>query len=262
MKHRDIRLEEYLRGELSSAETARVREHLTACPSCRQQAAWLERLHELVRRVHSEPPDEVVAELNRRLLPVPRHPARKDKPGTWARIPTFQPLLRAAALLLVGMALGWTAHEVRPGAPATFQPLAVQRDAPTSEPISRTLALGGRETLRHPRDMESVITSLYLARVEATLIGFLTAASRGAIEAPEVTALDDLLSTTANLKADCKTTDDTRMARLLGQIESVLIEMDRLQRERDLPGARHVASLIEEQGLLSTLHRIKIEVEE
>jgi hypothetical protein len=64
------------------------------------------------------------------------------------------------------------------------------------------------------------------------------------------------------LKAEHKTADDMRMARLLGQIESVLMEMQRLTEEHDMAGSRHVASLIEEQGLLTTIQRLKVGVED
>jgi hypothetical protein len=52
------------------------------------------------------------------------------------------------------------------------------------------------------------------------------------------------------------------MVRLLGQIESVLMEMDRLSSERDLAGARRIATVIQQQGLLPALQRLKVGIDE
>jgi len=110
--------------------------------------------------------------------------------------------------------------------------------------------------------LERNIEAAYFARVEAAMLRFVLDSSEGSVGTVRQEDTRDLLTLTANLKAGHKTSDDMRMARLLGQIESVLMEMDRLGRERDLAGSRHVASVIREQGLLTTLQRLKAGVEE
>ena len=111
-------------------------------------------------------------------------------------------------------------------------------------------------------DLEEALMVTYFARVEAAMSHFVISANKGELSPMPAETVESLFSVTASLKADCKSMNDSRMVRLFGQIELVLMEIDHLSREHDLTGARQVATVIEEEGLLSTLQRLKVSLEE
>ena len=281
MKHVETTyIDEYLRGELPRAQAERVAAHLKRCPRCRAFADWLGQLNRLAAQVRTEPPEPVVEELHRRLLGLPEQlatgeviarPAPKPRQqlyrmSLWLRAPA--PLLRVAAILLIGVFIGYgiwgrpalrepaigTIEVAESESPELARPVADMASAP-AEPAT------GQQEARI-EELERALLATYFAKVEAAMLHFVTGATEGELAplAPETT--QNMLSLTARLKADCKASRDMRMIRLFGQIESVLMEMDHLSRERDLQGARHVASIIEEEGLLYTLQRFKVSLEE
>lgn len=281
MKHTETTyIDEYLRGELHRAQAERVAAHLKRCPQCRAFADWLGQLNRLAAQVRIEPSEPVVEELHRRLLGLPEQlatgeviarPAPKPRQqlyrmSLWSRAPS--PLLRVAAILLIGVFIGYgiwgrparrepaigTIEVAESESPELARPVADMASAP-AEPAT------GQQEARI-EELERALLATYFAKVEAAMLHFVTGAAEGELAplAPETT--QNMLSLTARLKADCKASRDMRMIRLFGQIESVLMEMDHLSRERDLQGARHVASIIEEEGLLYTLQRFKVSLEE
>ena len=54
----------------------------------------------------------------------------------------------------------------------------------------------------------------------------------------------------------------TKTVNLFGQIEMVLTEIENVMVEENLGNARFIAGIIEEEGLLATLQRIKVGLEE
>ena len=281
MKHTETTyIDEYLRGELPRAQAERVAAHLKRCPQCRAFADWLGQLNQLAAQVRTEPSEPVVEELHRRLLGLPEQlatgeviarPAPKPRQqlyrmSLWSRAPA--PLLRVAAILFIGVFIGYGIW----GRPARREPAIGTIEVAESESpeLARSVAdmasapaepATGQQEARI-EDLERALLATYFAKVEAAMLHFVTGAAEGELAplSPETT--QNMLSLTARLKADCKASRDLRMIRLFGQIESVLMEMDHLSRERDLQGARYVASIIEEEGLLYTLQRVKASLEE
>jgi hypothetical protein len=273
MRHVTTQIDEYLRGELTPARREAVAAHLEACPECRAHAEWVEHLQGLVRTTHREPPPEVLAGLARRLLAVPREtatgPARRftlPVLPVWLADPA--PLLRAAALVVLGVLVGygvWGRHPLIQGPEVTEQTAAARAPAekgvpaPAPAPVAEDVI----EVLEaRVQALEKAIYASHFARVEASMIRFVDGAAEGELAASDPDNWQGLLMVTANLKAERKSADDIPMVRLLGQIESVLMEMDRLSRERDLAGARRMATVIDQQGLLPALQRLKVGIDE
>jgi len=259
--HVETHIDEYLRGELPAEKAAEVERHLASCDRCREHMAWMRTLGELAAEVRIQHPPEIVESLEARLLSLPerlRHEERPVRRRPETRTRWLRPALQAAALLLVGLGVGWLARggsvpgSADPAAPPALR--AQQTAAGTAR--SREVELQQRV-----QELEEALLSTYLTRVEAALMHFVDDAAAGRMLPGNAGTYQDLLSLTANLKADSRSRGEERLGRLYAQVESVLMEIERLCRERDLPGARHVADVIEEQGLLSTLQRMKVGVE-
>jgi len=276
MRHLTGQIDEYLRGELTAEQRTAVAAHLEACPECQAHAEWVEHLQGLVRDSRREPPPKVLAGLARRLLAVPREAA--DRPVGPARRITLPalpvwladpaPLLRAAALVVLGVLVGYGVWGRRPAVETpTMTDRTLAARAPAAEAVLAPApgAAGGEaiEALEaRVQALEKAIYASHFARVEASMIRFVDGAAEGELAASDPGAWQGLLMVTANLKAERKSADDVPMVRLLGQIESVLMEMDRLSRERDLAGARRMVTVIEQQGLLPALQRLKVGIDE
>jgi predicted anti-sigma-YlaC factor YlaD len=284
MKHIEIYIDEYLTGELSRSEAERVAEHLAGCEQCRKHETWLKGLGEIADMARMEPPAAVTAELQARLAALPERIDRDEievPPVRERTIPRFTtpawlayptPLLKTAALLLLGVIAGYTiwggsagdgpligspmfTESIETGTPPAAIPGA--EITPVTMTSSTTEALEARIT-----ELERALMISYLARVEATMTHFVTGTSEGSVADLPAETTRSLLSKTANLKTDAKTAGDTRMVNLFGQIESVLTEIENVMAEEDLGSARFIAGIIEEQGLLATLQRIKVGLEE
>jgi anti-sigma factor RsiW len=276
MRHVTTQIDEYLRGELTPEQRTAVAAHLEACPECRAHAEWVEHLQGLVRDSRREPPPEVLAGLARRLLAVPREAAaRPVGPARRFRLPPLPvwrtdpaPLLRAAALVVLGVVVGYGVWGRRP---SVVSPQGLDRTlaarAPAAEatltPAPGTAGGEAIEALEaRVQALEKAIYASHFARVEASMLRFVDGAAEGELAASDPQNWQGLLMVTSNLKAERKSADDVPMVRLLGQIESVLMEMDRLSRERDLAGARRMAAVIQQQGLLPALQRLKVGIDE
>lgn len=276
--HVEIYLNEYLKGELPRGKAEKVATHLVGCPRCREFAEWLGCLGRMADEACFEPPEDVVLELEASLLALPEHLTSTDfeprpAPGriepifrmpAWLAYPT--PLLRTAALLMLGLLVGygiWGTNGERGVDLDLLTP--TERVAMRSEVSAAPAALTGvtaEELETRVVELEKILLISHLARVEATVLHFVTGATENEVAQLSTQATQNLLSVTANLKANAKESGDTRMTRLLGMIEMVLMEIDKICCDQDLTAARHVASVIEEQGLLSTLQRLKVALEE
>jgi len=278
MKHVKTHIDQYLRHELSAVDQQRVDAHLTECAQCRDYADWITRLNHLTGEARIEPPQQVVDQLQMRLLTIPkkltdgeltqqslrRSPEKTSALPTWISSPS--PLLRVAAILFMGAVIGYGFRESL----VTRQPVSSSADiaeAPKSagggaamEAVSQEPVV--RELQARVQELENALKVTYFARVEAAMSHFVTSANKGELSPMPAETAERLLSVTASMKADCKSINDSRMVKLFGQIELVLMEIDQLSRERDLIGARQVATVIEEEGLLSTLQRLKVGLEE
>ena len=278
MKHVKTHIDEYLRDELPRAEKERVASHLSGCAECREYADWIGRLNRMAANARVEPPEQLVEELRNDLLALPQklaagnitvRPVRLSAQRTisfpaWLASPA--PLIRVAALVLIGMVIGYGFW----GSPALRKAGSGAGDVTQAPKLARSateVAAAGQEPAidelkTRVEELERALLATYLAKVEAAMLHFVTGVAEGELSPLTPETSQNMLSITASLKADSKAMRDIRMARLFGQIESVLMEMDYMCRERDLPGARHVATVIEEEGLLSTLQRLKVGLEE
>jgi len=278
MKHVKTHIDEFLKGELSGADRAHVTAHLESCAECREYADWVKELNRAAAGARIEPPEHLVDELHTRLLALPAKLSEgelRTRTGRSAepmvtRLPSWltgpAPLLRVAALILIGIFIGYgfwggpARRERTGGAGEVAEAPALQRRVAETAAAPREAAVGDLEA--RVQKLERALLATYFAKVEAAMTHFVTSATEGEISPPSPETTENILSMTASLKADCKTCGDSRMARLYGQIESILLEMDQLSRDRDLSGARYVATVIEEEGLLSTLQRLKVGLEE
>lgn len=259
--HVETHIDEYLRGELPAERAAEVEHHLASCTRCRQYMEWMRTLRGLAAEVRIQHPPEVMESLEARLLSLPERLQGEEQPvrrQRETRTRWLRPALQAAALLVVGLGVGWLARgESVPETGDPASPPALRAEQTASGMVrSREVELQQRV-----QELEEALLSTYLTRVETALMHFVDDAAAGRMVPGNARAYQDLLSLTANLKADSRSQGEERLGRLYAQVESVLMEIERLCRERDLPGARHVADVIEEQGLLSTLQRMKVGVE-
>ncbi len=278
MKHVKTHIDQYLRNELSAIDHRRVDAHITECAECRNYAGWISRLNRLAGEARIEPSQQVVDQLQMRLLAIPeqmaageitRQPLRRSHEKTsalpsWISSPA--PLLRVAAILLTGAVIGYGFRESfvtrQPASMSTEIADAMKsaRSGSEMEAVSQAPVIS--ELQARVSELENALMITYYARVEAAMSHFVTSANKGELSPMPAETAERLLSVTASLKADCKAMNDSRMVKLFGQIELVLMEIDHLSRERDLTGARQVATVIEEEGLLSTLQRLKVGLEE
>ncbi len=278
MKHVKTHIDQYLRNELSAVDHRKVDTHLAECAECRDYAGWISRLNHLVGEAGIEPPQQVVDQLQMRLLAIPermsageitRQPLRRSPERTtvlpsWISSPAL--LLRVAAILLTGTVIGYGFRESL----VTRQPVSLSTDmadAPKAAGRSAAMEAVSQEPViselqARVRKLENALMVTYFARVEAAMSHFVTSANEGELSPMPAETTERMLSVTASLKADYKVMNNSRMVKLFGQIELVLMEIDQLSRELDLTGARQVAAVIEEEGLLSTLQRLKVGLEE
>jgi anti-sigma factor RsiW len=117
-------LADYLGDELDETQRQETERHLASCPACRAEVESLRQIQSELDRLNTVPLDAAL-ERTRRLKVVRMRPA----PVRFAAV-----TLRAAALLILGVFLGWYAA---PGAPS-----AVPVDSPQPETITRTPAHG------------------------------------------------------------------------------------------------------------------------
>ncbi len=90
----DVRLEEYLDGELEDAAREAVEAHLNSCGTCRQEMAALRRLEEVLRAAPAGAPPEAG-----RFLEEVRRRSRRPRWGPWAAAAAIP--LAAALVVLV-----------------------------------------------------------------------------------------------------------------------------------------------------------------
>ncbi|MFC1627493.1 anti-sigma factor family protein [Gemmatimonadota bacterium] len=284
MRHVEIYMDEYLKGELPRAEAERVAAHLSGCDQCRSYAEWLKGLDTLAEAARIELPAEVLAGLEARLAALPGTIDREmgdvlsahERTTPLARMPGWLvypgPLLKAAAVLLLGVFVGYgiwgtssqNSIDVEPAVTADYGRIEAPGTAGSTPQVMQASLRGTstEELEERIQELERTLLIAYLARVEATVTHFISGTSEGVIAALPAGTTRNLLAATANLKTDSKATGDTRMVNLFGQIESILTEIEKISSERDLGNARFIAGIIEEQGLLSMLQRLKVGLEE
>lgn len=284
MKHVEIYIDEYLKGELPRSDTERVAAHLATCPGCREYADWLGRLEGMAGVARLEPPESMVQELEACLLAIPDQVEAGEpeaRPGRTRVEPLFRtpswlaypaPLIRTAAVLLLGVLAGFGLRGT-PGRqaigpqPAEMEESLAMRSGALKAAGPAAIGMAPGETSVDELEervaaLERALVANHLARVEMTVLHFVSGTNEGNLTPIPPEASRNLLSVTSNLKANYKEAGDETMAALFGKIEIVLNEIERISSARDMKSARFVASIIEEQGLLSTLQRIKVGLEE
>ena len=158
-----VRIEDFIAGELEKAEVASVRDHLSSCADCRQFQALIERENEAYSNFYvqtsMEPSSEVWATISKRIgsetseIASSRTILEGGEKRTfldWFRTPSFvRQFAAAAALVLISVFLTWfivsrasrrdsgaqLATNVTPAPVATSTPLAVSTPKPEENKI-------------------------------------------------------------------------------------------------------------------------------
>ena len=184
-------------------------------------------LHDALRN-YNRPPDEREMPLDDmwQSIQVQAFPGR-------SRVSRYARWLPVAAALVVGIGIGrWTL--VRGGQPTTPQPTTAQATAATSpapapEPASQSL---------------DPATSRYLGQAAALLIALPAEANVGRPDQPFMKRANELLLTT-RLLLDSQSGNDPAMRNLLEDLELVLVQVVRLEKERQ-PSRRTELELIQQ----------------
>ena len=153
------RLGELVDGELPAELATELREHVAGCPDCRAEYESLERLAAaLARPPKAAVPPDLWQAIERRLegpsAPGPA-PGPAVRPRAWS-FRTLRSPLAAAAVIVVGIALGWLMLG-GPGQSAAhaghidFRPLLAQADGDIDAGIAQLLrTYGGRPLVADP----------------------------------------------------------------------------------------------------------------
>ncbi len=124
----DVRLDEYLDGELAEADRAAVDGHLAGCAACREELARSRRLEAVLRSV--PPPSGAAPDADRFVQSV-RSQSRRSGAGRWA--------LAAAALIGIAVAAAFALHR---GPVDVRAELARYAQKPSAEIESRIQSAG------------------------------------------------------------------------------------------------------------------------
>lgn len=168
-----LRLEDFIAGELETAEAASVRSHLSSCAECRQFQALIERENEAYANFYAqtsmEPSSEMWGTISKRIGSETSGRAILDGREKrsfldWFRTPSFiRQFVAAAALVLISVFLTWfivsrstrpdsgsqLATNVTPSPVSTSTPLAAS--TPKPEENKTTIAAGSDEKVTTTR---------------------------------------------------------------------------------------------------------------
>jgi hypothetical protein len=170
----DDRLDGWVSGTLPEAESREMEAHLAACPGCREQ----ERRHRLLLQHASalprsvSPPQDLWPQIARRI--------ERDRAWSWPRIGAWQPMLAAAAVVVVAVLAVFfrqpvptPAHTVVIPSPAAGQdgqmhPAALQMD-PGLGTIERDYQEAANALLAALQERKAQLEPETLASVERNL---------------------------------------------------------------------------------------------
>lgn len=166
MKHLTRELLELAEGSLPEAERARVERHLSHCASCREKAREIADGVELVRELAPRRLPPTRAETIRRALEeAPSGPEHRGR-----RLPAARAWAAAAAAVVIGLALLWTARSREPhvalrkatGPPTRFEQVARELHARLRDPDAplEFRSESGREVRRWVKEHTDLSASL------------------------------------------------------------------------------------------------------
>ncbi|HEY2824952.1 MAG TPA: hypothetical protein VGI83_05345 [Gemmatimonadales bacterium] len=176
-------------------------------------------------REYREPPATPREEMWARISAERRSPTRRATP--W-----FQWVTAAAAMLALGIGIGWQAAHVRQARPG----FATASDA------QRQVSGGGYD----------LAAAQYLGRTEALLTDFVIDARQGARERAVSTSARDLL-TTNRLLQDSPAADDPQMKALLQDLELVLAQIARVSAEHGQKEVNLIVQGLNQSGVMVRL---------
>lgn len=175
-------------------------------------------------RDYRQPPATPREEMWARIAAERVRPARRTHWLRWATA--------AAAVLALGIGIGWQAARLRSGG------------AP---------ALSTAESVRSaPPGVYDVAANQYLGRTEALITDFVIGARRGTSERYVATTARDLL-TTNRLLQDSPAADDPQMKGLLQDLELVLAQISRLSAEHGQKEVNLIVQGLNQSGVLVRL---------
>jgi hypothetical protein len=232
-------------GDSSPADETRVDAHLRGCETCRGH--WDETvatLKMLDRATPPEPDAGFEARMWQRVQPALGTPGAADIGTPWTRRSPSYFGLGVAAGLAAAVAVGVvTTH--------TWQP----RPAP---PVATTAVdANGRERV--------LLTALddHFERSEMLLVEFLNApAAPGPELAFERATADDLLDSNRLYRMAASQNGNFRVADMLEDLESVLVEIARSPDQMDGGDLRSIRSRIEDDNLLFKVRAVSQQIEE
>ena len=163
-----------------------------------------------------------------------RSPAR----ASWTR-PWTHPLLRMAAMLLVGVAVG----RATVGRDTSTSPMAT--DTPSA-------TVAARDTQVMVASAEQVATDRYLARTAVLLAGLNDELRRGRRDAAFISQADALLLQT-RLLLDSPAAADPQLRALLDDLEVVLAQVVRLDARRDPMEVDFLHEALEQRDVIPRL---------
>jgi hypothetical protein len=244
-----------LYGELSSAEESALSRHLDACPGCRSEHEAMSRtLLAMGAKTAADPGSEYwdayYDTLEKRMVAEgvfapakPPAPARVKAPFRRKLVPRWAfAAAGAAGLLAAGIIIGRLTFERGP-----LEALAPSAAGPGAAITAAAGCLSGR-------------ASRYLDRSKVILLAIANfdpgTKDIAGLNLPVQKAMSrDLVKEAAGLKDDLRAAGDRRLERLVGELETILIQIANLKSETDLPGVEIVKAGV---GLKDILFRINL----
>lgn len=219
-------------GEAPTAGAARLDAHLRDCPNCREE--WME-LGETLSLVDTADVPEPGPGFER-VVWARLQPALGASPttGGWLMrqwLPAFG--LGAAVVVLVSLSFGWRlAHPATP------------------EPASFAQAAGAAENQAQERVLWTAL-DFHFEQAEMLLVELMNAPESEARELEfERTAADDLVASGRLYRFTAEDTGDIRLARMLEDLESVLVDVARSPETVDRDGMASLRARISDGDLL------------
>lgn len=259
MKHRDIErnLYEYLAGELPADEAARIERHLAECPRCAAECAGMRRAlapfgspaEHAPSAERSEAYWASFAEGVERKIQADARRSRHARTSFWEDARAFVLLHRAPAFAAAAacVALGAVLAVLLRG-PAAVQPPPNGGAGPsTVHPEESVQAVPASERMER-----------YLRKSKILLVG-LTNMKTGAGRPLDLRAEREMSRSLIKEARYLQSQDiDRRSARLIEDLNKILIELANLEDEQDLPDVEIIRGGIHQENLLFKIRMAEV----
>jgi hypothetical protein len=193
-----------------------------------------DRFDELLRdatRAYNRPPDEREMPLDDMWGSIEAQSFPRTR-----RVTRYAQWLRIAAALVIGVGIGRLSFVIgQRSAPPRFTKSPAAPAVPREQPLA---------TADSPQQPADPATSRYLGQAAALLIALPSESGAGRLDEPFIERANELLLTT-RLLLDSQSGSDPSMRNLLEDLELVLVQVVRLQKERE-PSRRTELELIQQ----------------